>query len=77
MKFTLEHSVLFLLVAPTQALAQTTVLASVNNAGVPSNGSNENTSISLDGRFVMFTSRATNLVPNDIDALNDATCATS
>ncbi|MDZ4773733.1 MAG: calcium-binding protein [Planctomycetota bacterium] len=72
MHFELERCALLLLLAPTPALAQTTVLVSVNSVGVPGNGHSEQPSISLDGRCIMFTSRATDLVANDIDVLPDA-----
>jgi len=67
----LAHALLFpLLCAP--AAAQTTVQASVSSAGVPGNGNSEVPSISADGRFVMFSSVASNLAPGDTDTTIDA-----
>lgn len=67
-----ERCVVLFALAPTPSLAQTTVLASVNSAGVPGNGDSEEPQISLDGRCVMFTSRSTNLAAGDADLQNDA-----
>lgn len=72
MHFTLERCVLILLLSPTPAFAQTTLLASMNGGGVPGNGSGEQLSISPDGSCEMFTSPSTNLVANDVGAFNDA-----
>ena len=44
---------------------QPTTRASVSSTGVQGNGESENTAISDDGRFVAFSSSATNLVPGD------------
>ena len=44
---------------------QTIELVSVADSGVKANGSCENPSISDDGRFVVFASSASNLVPED------------
>ncbi len=46
-------------------------LVSVNNTGIDSgNGESRLTAISADGRFIVFTSSATNLVPTLIDTNN-------
>ncbi|HUG70323.1 MAG TPA: Calx-beta domain-containing protein, partial [Pirellulaceae bacterium] len=52
---------------------QTTTLVSVNQAGTgPGNQSSEGTPrISADGRYVVFTSRAGDLVPNDTNGAED------
>lgn len=50
----------------------TTTLASVATGGANTNGNSEGTSISGDGRFVGFTSSASNLVPNDTNDSGDA-----
>ncbi|MCY2925940.1 MAG: hypothetical protein NT031_10960, partial [Planctomycetota bacterium] len=47
------------------------VRASVSSAGVEGNGMNTGAAISADGRFVSFTSPATNLVPGDNNAKDD------
>ncbi len=43
----------------------TTMLASVNSAGVPANGGSRDVSISPDGRYVAFVSAADNLASGD------------
>lgn len=51
-----------------------TIVASVSTGGIPSNGSTGNTrppAISADGRFVSFSSDATNLVSGDTNACPD------
>ena len=48
-----------------------TTLVSVSSAGVQANDISENASISADGRFVAFTSSATNLVSGDMNAAQD------
>ncbi len=55
-----------------------TTLASVSTSGIPGNSTatefsrfSNSTSISADGRFVSFTSEATNLVAGDTDGLPD------
>ncbi|MGJ3245306.1 MAG: hypothetical protein ACFE0I_04435 [Elainellaceae cyanobacterium] len=47
------------------AVASTTTLASVNSNGVPANSPSSSPSISADGRFVAFSSLASNLSPQD------------
>jgi len=49
----------------------TTELASISSAGVQGNGQSAWASISGDGQFVMFQSRATNLVPGDTNGQDD------
>jgi hypothetical protein len=49
----------------------TTQRVSVDSAGVEGDDSSTFPSLSSDGRFVAFQSRATNLVPNDINAAID------
>jgi Tol biopolymer transport system component len=46
-------------------LTNTTTRLSVDSAGNPANGFSYNPSISADGRFVAFTSNASNIVPGD------------
>jgi Tol biopolymer transport system component len=52
--------------------AQTTTRASVDSAGVQGNNDSYHASISGDGRFVAFYSKATNLVPGDSNGVQDA-----
>jgi Tol biopolymer transport system component len=49
----------------------TTVRVSVDSAGVQGNSVSEYPSISADGRYVTFTSLATNLVPGDTNGSSD------
>jgi hypothetical protein len=49
----------------------TTELVSVDSSGNPSNDFSANASISADGRYVAFISRATNLVANDLNGKID------
>ncbi|MEZ4511877.1 MAG: hypothetical protein R3C62_08375 [Chloroflexota bacterium] len=44
---------------------------SVNSSGVEGNGESYNPRISSNGRFITFTSNATNLVPNDTNNNGD------
>jgi Ca2+-binding RTX toxin-like protein len=46
-------------------LTNTTTRVSVNSAGNQGNSDSDSASISADGRFVAFTSRASNIVPGD------------
>ena len=60
----------------TAALAAVALCAcndrvSVNSSGVQANGLSANPSISRDGRYVVFDSQATNLVPSDTTPDND------
>src|SRR6185436_2049194 len=50
----------------------TTIRVSVDSAGVQGNDDSYPTSISRDGRYVAFTSLATNLVPGDTTGAQDA-----
>jgi hypothetical protein len=52
--------------------ARTTVRVSVSSAGTQADGANGVQAMSADGRFVLFTSRATNLVPGDTNNALDA-----
>lgn len=49
----------------------TTVRVSVDSAKAQANGESANPAISADGRYVVFESAATNLVPNDTNDLKD------
>jgi Tol biopolymer transport system component len=49
----------------------TTTRVSVDSSGVQGNDVSDHPSISADGRFVAFTSQATNLVPNDTNGAWD------
>ncbi|HET6163843.1 MAG TPA: hypothetical protein VFG37_09270, partial [Planctomycetota bacterium] len=49
----------------------TTVRVSVDSAGVEGDRASNNVAISADGRFVAFTSHATNLVPGDANNATD------
>jgi TolB protein len=46
-------------------VSRTTELVSVNSSGIPSDGISIDPAISADGKYVVFTSDATNLVPGD------------
>ena len=48
-----------------------TTLVSVSSAGVQANKASEPVDISADGRFVLFNSQGTNLVPNDTNDGDD------
>src|SRR5262245_8066773 len=48
-----------------------TELVSANNAGVPGNHASAEPSVSADGRYVAFSSNATNLVPGDTNNVAD------
>lgn len=65
--------ILFVLLAATPAVAQTTTRVSVGPAGLQSDGPCLGPSmVSLDGRFVTFTGNATNLVAGDSNNHADA-----
>jgi hypothetical protein len=50
----------------------TTTLVSVNSAGTgPGNNASDNANITPDGRYVVFESNASDLVPNDTNAATD------
>jgi Tol biopolymer transport system component len=51
--------------------AHTTVRVSVNSAGRQGNADSFNPTISIDGRFVVYASAATNLVPGDTNGFMD------
>jgi Tol biopolymer transport system component len=53
-------------------VAKTTTLISVGRGGVEANGTSGSPRITPDGRFVLFTSTASNLVPDDTNAEVDA-----
>jgi len=63
--------ILALLQTPAAALAGTTERVSVDNAGNQGNAASSGDGISGDGRFVVFTSSATNLVPGDTNSVAD------
>jgi hypothetical protein len=48
-----------------------TSLASVSTTGEPGNGASEHAVVSADGRYVAFSSQATNLVEGDTNAVSD------
>jgi len=52
-------------------LAGTNILVSANNDGLPGNGMSSEPTISADGRYVAFTSWATNLAANDNNSAQD------
>jgi Tol biopolymer transport system component len=49
----------------------TTVRVSVNSGGTQGDGNSYSPSINADGRYVVFTSSATNLVPGDANGFDD------
>lgn len=51
--------------------AQTTELVSAGLGGVPADGPSSVPTLSADGRFVVFASQATNLVPGDTNGVED------
>jgi hypothetical protein len=51
----------------------TTERVSVDSSGIQPNGSSGHPSVSADGRFVAFSSRASNLVPDDTNGIADGT----
>jgi Tol biopolymer transport system component len=53
------------------AAAQTTILASVDSSGTPGNHPSMRPSISAGGRYVVFSSLASNLVPGDTNGKYD------
>ncbi|MEN4030122.1 MAG: hypothetical protein PQ975_05955, partial [Methanobacterium sp.] len=52
-------------------LLNTTTLVSVSSTGEQGNGDSSQPSISADGRYVAFTSYATNLVTGDTNGVSD------
>ena len=64
--------VLVLLAGEIRVAAQnTTTRVSVTNGGAQANAGSFEASLSDDGRYVVFSSGATNLVPGDTNALGD------
>ena len=53
------------------AAGQVTERVSISSLGAQGNGNSINPSISADGRYVVFTSDATNLVSGDTNAVKD------
>jgi WD40-like Beta Propeller Repeat len=49
----------------------TTELVSVSSSGEPGNRNSFSTAVSADGRYVVFTSRASNLVAGDTNEVYD------
>lgn len=64
-------SVLLCVLPTAAAHAQTTSRVTVSSAGVLANNSSDGGSISADGRYVVFQSRASNLVAGDSNAVHD------
>ncbi|MFN0009508.1 MAG: TolB family protein [Planctomycetota bacterium] len=62
---------LFALALGAPAAGQITTRASVDSAGVQGDDESNQASISADGRYVAFSSFATNLVPGDTNAWRD------
>lgn len=58
-------------VSPPVAFAQATTRSSVSSDGSAGNGSSTRASISADGRFVVFESKADNLVADDTNGVED------
>jgi Tol biopolymer transport system component len=52
-------------------IAGTTELVSLSTAGLAANGSSGQPAISADGRYVAFSSNASNLVANDTNGMED------
>jgi hypothetical protein len=65
------HSLLLALLLPAPALAQTTTRVNVDSSGAEANDASEMEALSADGRIVVFTSLATNLVLNDTNGVQD------
>jgi len=53
------------------------VRLSIATDGTQGNGASTVTAISVDGRQVLFTSAASNLVPGDTNGVSDLSCATA
>lgn len=51
--------------------SSTTTRVSVSSSGIQGNGSSGGPEMSADGRYVVFTSTASNLVPGDTNGVND------
>lgn len=69
-QWTLASLLTFLLLSGVCS-GQTTTRASVDSQGAEANSSCRNSSISTDGRYVAFSSPATNLVPGDLNGKED------
>lgn len=65
---TLAAAALLTAALPAQS---TTTRVSTDSAGLQSNGLSNQASVSASGRFVAFTSKASNLVPGDTNGVND------
>lgn len=52
-------------------MSGTTTLVSLSQGGVAANGNSSGAAISATGRYVAFSSSATNLLPTDLNALQD------
>jgi Tol biopolymer transport system component len=52
-------------------VAGTTTRVSLDSNGIEGDGESSGASISADGRYVVFTSVASNLVPNDVNGVGD------
>ena len=64
-------TLLFLGILTNFVEAQTTTRVSVTSGGIQADGENEEPSISDDGRFIVWESSATNLVPGDTNGFDD------
>ena len=64
-------ALLLTLLTPTPAVAQVTTRVNVDSSGAEANDYSEMKALSADGRFVLFTSLATNLVANDTNGVQD------
>ena len=62
---------LILVLLPSLAHAQTTTRVSVSSAGALANNSSDGGSLTADGRYVVFQSRASNLVAGDSNGVHD------
>lgn len=62
---------LYSLLPAVAATAGTYELITVNASGEKANGGSYNPAISDNGRYVVFTSKASNLVPNDTNNMDD------
>lgn len=66
-----QCALIFFLTVPSVSWSQTTTLESVNPSGIAGNGSSYEGKLSSNGRFVVFQSRATNLLNQDQDSQSD------
>jgi len=58
-------------VAAGSGCSPSTALLSVSGSGQEGNGISDQPAISTDGRFVAFTSAASNMVPNGLNGVDD------